>query len=81
MMKPLICLLLLMSSVSGCATWRNEPQNPQGTAAAILDAAQTPAKTHAAALADGTLEEARDTGLLLITILSCHWRSCPKEEH
>lgn len=69
-----------MSSVSGCATWRNEPQGAQAKANAILDAAQTPAKAHAAALADGTFEEARDTGLLLITILSCHWRDCRTKE-
>ncbi|WP_097804572.1 hypothetical protein [Pelagimonas varians] len=62
-------------------TWRNETPRPQGEAAAILDAAQTPAKAHASALADGTLQEARDTGLLLITILSCHWRTCPTKEH
>lgn len=79
-MKRLICLLSLMLCVTGCVAWQNEaPRVDEAKATAILDTAEAPAKAHAAALADGTLEEAQETGLELLTVVSCWWRECGKD--
>ena len=80
-MQRLVCPMILLLFAAGCATSPNDAPRPEGKAAAILDAAEAPAKAHAAALADGTIEEARSTGLLLITILSCGWRDCSEQEN
>lgn len=70
-MRFLICLLILTQFATGCATSPSEAR-----AAAILDRAKPLAKVHAAALADGTLEETRESGLELLTVLSCWWDDC-----
>ncbi|PYG33134.1 hypothetical protein [Pelagimonas varians] len=75
-MRRLICLMILTLFAPGCATFLGEHPRSEGKAAAILDAAQAPAKAHAAALADGSIEDARATGFVLISILSCNWRDC-----
>lgn len=74
-MRYLICLLILTQFATGCATSPSEAR-----AAAILDRATPLAKDHARKLADGTLEEARESGLALLTVLSCWWRACAENE-
>jgi hypothetical protein len=70
-MRFLICLLILMQFATGCATSPSEAR-----AAAILDRTKPLAREHAAALADGTLDEARESGMALLTVLSCWWDDC-----
>lgn len=65
--------LILLTCASACA-----PLPPPGRAEAILDAAETPARAHAAALtAPDVPPEAAATGLALLTLLSCWWEDCP----
>lgn len=64
-------LLALTLAVTGCGDTRSE-----GRASAILDASRPLAKAHASALADGTREEAEDTGARLLSVLACWWSEC-----
>ncbi|MFY0623465.1 MAG: hypothetical protein JXQ89_17415 [Pelagimonas sp.] len=75
-MRFLICLLILTQFATGCATLPSEAR-----AAAILDRAKPLAKDHARKLADGTPEEARESGLTLLTVLSCWWDDCSNPDN
>lgn len=63
-----ICLTI---ALTGCETYRSE-----GRAAAILDAAIVEAPAHRDALVAGDIEASRETGLRLLTVLSCWVAEC-----
>lgn len=67
-MRSLTCLLILTLFASGCAT-----SPVPGRAEAVLDASEVPGRAHAEALAGDDLEEARATGLRLLTVLATCW--------
>jgi hypothetical protein len=72
-MRFLICLLILTQFAASCGTSPSEARP-----AAILDRAEPYAKEHARKLADGTPDEARESGLILLTVLSCWWDDCSR---
>lgn len=70
-MRRPIYLLTLTLFLPSCA---DLPQ--EGRAAAILDAAQEPALTHAEALTGVDINTMRQTGLELITVVRCWEEEC-----
>lgn len=66
-MRSTVYLLGLILFSSGCASL---PGPVPGRADAILDAAERPARDHAAALVADDLDAIRSTGLALLTVLA-----------
>ena len=62
-MRILVAVLLMLSALSGCETWRTN---------SAIDRLKPTAAAHAEALAGEDMTEARKTGLALIVELSAY---------
>ncbi|MEL6467107.1 MAG: hypothetical protein AAFQ58_19265 [Pseudomonadota bacterium] len=70
-MRVILFLICLTIPLMGCY-----PSRSEGRAAGILDAAKPEAEAHRDALVSGDIEASQETGLRLLTVLSCWWSDC-----
>lgn len=70
-MRAMLLLICLTMPLMGCPGYPSD-----GRAGAILDAAKPEAEAHRDALVSGDIKTSQETGLRLLTVLSCWWSDC-----